>query len=95
MIDLMTGAVGGVNVIATQNRGLSPEELTELALDKLLYIGDNTHPLIAQQARAFKDNIRMVLTKYFEQAQKSERTTICAELTLRGHQDLADIIRRL
>jgi len=95
MIDLMSGTVGTVNVIATSSRGLNSNELAELALDKIVYIADNSHPLVAQQARAFKDNIRSVLQRYFEQAQKSERTTICAELTQHGHPDMAEIIRRL
>lgn len=95
MIDLMSGAVGGVKIMATQNRGHNPEELTELAIDKILYIGENAHPLIAQQAQAFKDNLRATLMRYFELAQKSERTTICAELSMRGHEDMAEIIRRL
>ena len=94
MIDLMSGTVGSVKVFATENRGHTPEEITELAIDKIVYIGENAHPLIAQQALAFKDDLRRALTRYFELAQRCERTTICAELSKRGHEDMAEIIRR-
>lgn len=95
MIDLMSGSVGGVKVIATENRGHTPEEIAELALNHILHIGENAHPLIAQQAQAFKENLRHSLTRYIALAQRSERTTICAELSMRGHEDMAEIIRRL
>jgi hypothetical protein len=95
MIDLMTATVGGVKIMATENRGHSPEEITDLAIDHIVHIGENAHPLIAQQAQAFKENLRHVLNRYFALAQRCERTTICAELSMRGHEDMAEIIRRL
>ena len=96
MSNLLEAGLGeNFKVITTQNRGHSPDELADLALAKILYIGDNAHPLISQQAHAFKEHIRGVLVKYLARAQQSERTTIIAHLSLQGHDDMAEIIRRM
>jgi hypothetical protein len=87
--------VGPVNVFTTQNRGFTAEEIAERALDKIIYVGEESHPAIIEQAKVYKDNIRMVLVKYLREAQNSERTTICAKLTMQGHSDLAKIIGEL
>lgn len=87
--------MGPVNVFTTDHRGFTPEEIAERALDKIIYVGENSHPAIIEQAKTYKDNIRTVLVKYLREAQNSERTTICAKLTMQGHSDLAKIIGEL
>lgn len=87
--------VGNVKVFTTDNRGFNPDEMAEMALDKILYVGQNSHPAIIEQARAFKENIRQVLVEAFTQAQQEERNTICMKLALQGRNDLADIIRSI
>lgn len=87
--------LGPVNVFTTSNRGFQPEEIAERALDKIIYIGDKSHPVLTEQAKAFKEHIRDVLIFYLREAQKSERTTICAKLAQHGHGDLAKIIGEL
>jgi hypothetical protein len=87
--------VGSVVVHTADYRGHTPEELAQLALDKMIYVGDNAHPLIADQARAFKEGLRTILIHYLKMAQESERTTICGHLIKGGHADLAEIIRSM
>jgi hypothetical protein len=87
--------VGNVNVFTENYRGHSPEVLAELALDKIIYVGENAHPLIAEQAKAFRENIREVLIHYMRQAQESERTTIAGAFIKQGRSDLANIIRSI
>lgn len=87
--------LGGVKVHTTSNRGFTPEEITERALDKIIYIGEQSHPAIRDQAQAFKEAIRGVLVFYLREAQKSERTTIVAMLRKNGFGDVADVIGRL
>lgn len=96
MSNLLEAGLGeGFKIMTTENRGHNPDEYAELALAKILYVADTAHPLIAQQAHAFKENIRNVLVQYLARAQKSERTTIIAHLSLQGHEDMAEIIRRM
>jgi hypothetical protein len=87
--------IGGVVVQTVSNRGWNPEELADRALDKIIQVGDTSHPAIRDQALAFRDHIRQVLVFYLQEAQKSERTTVCALLQQQGRGDLAEIIRGL
>lgn len=87
--------LGGVRVHTTSNRGFTPEEIAERALDKIIYIGEQSHPAIRDQAQTFKASIRDVLIFYLREAQNSERTTIAAKLAVQGQEDLAQLIRRL
>ena len=58
-------------------------------------VGGNCHPLIAQQAEAFKQSVETTVSFYIKEAIKSDRTTLIAELERQGHADMASIIRSL
>jgi hypothetical protein len=47
------------------------------------------------QAIAHRDKLREVLIYYMNSMAKSERTTIWALMKKQGHDDIAEIIRRL
>jgi hypothetical protein len=87
--------INGATIHIADYRGSTPEEIADRAIEKIMYVGDNTHPVIAEQARAFKEQIRALLIHYLREAQTSERTTICGHLIKGGHADLADIIRSI
>lgn len=87
--------VGDFLVRTTENRGFTPEEITEDLLTKLIFISGESHPVIREQAVAFRDQIRPVIVYYMKQAVRSDRTTLAAQLSKQGHNDMADIIRRL
>ena len=87
--------VGEVRIMTTNNRGFNAEEMAELTVDKIIFIGRNSHPAIIEQAKAFREQIRQVLVAAFTEAQQEEKKTICAQLDLQGQSGLADIIRRL
>lgn len=89
------GLIGNVKVFTTENRGFTPEEIAERALDKIIYVGDRSHPVILEQARAFKESLRTVLIHYLDEAQQSERVTISAKLRAAGHPQIADMIGEL
>jgi len=89
------GFIGNVKVFTTENRGFTPEEIAERALDKIIYVGDRSHPVILEQARAFKESLRTVLIHYLNEAQQSERVTISAKLRAAGHPQIADMIGEL
>jgi hypothetical protein len=86
--------ISDVVVHTADYRGHTPEEIAERALDKIIYVGKDSNPLLLEQAKAFKDGIRAVLIHYLREAQTAERTTICGHLIKGGHADLAEIIRR-
>lgn len=84
-----------VAVKTTSGRGFTPEELAEQAADKIIAVSDTANPVIQQQARAFRKQIVKVVTKYLEQAVRSDRTTVYNALNDAGQPQLADLIRRL
>ena len=87
--------LGNVKVTTISKRGFTPEELAEQALDKIIYVGGNSHPLIVEQAEAFKSRIYHVVLGIIKQAVRSDRTTLVNEFIQQGHSDVADILRRL
>ena len=89
-----TTQVGQVNVVTTDYRGMSPEELAEMALAKIISIGEESHPAIIAQAVAYRDRIRHTLSHYLKLAQTHERANIFGALAKQGHADTADLIRR-
>ena len=89
------GSAGAVKVFTTVNRGFTAEEIAERALDKIIYVGDKSHPLVSAQAHAFKDSIRKVLIHYLDEAQRNERMTIQARLRETGYPEIADLIGEL
>lgn len=84
-----------VDVMTTSGRGMTPEEVTELALNKLISISDTAPIEIAAQARAYRERMRLVIVHYMRQAIASDRTTVYNILKDAGHPDLAETIRRL
>jgi|TARA_X000001382_G_scaffold48606_1_gene32937 hypothetical protein len=95
MFEPSTLEIGNVLVTATQNRGHDPEFWAQSAADRIVSVGSNCHPAIAQQAEAFKESVRATALHYMKEAIKSDRTTLIAELERQGHKDMADIIRSL
>ncbi len=89
------GAVGQFMVQTTQERGFTPEEISENLLDKIISVSMNAHPVIKEQAIAFKDSLRPLIVHYMKQAISSNRTTLAAQLLDQGHDEMARIIRRL
>ena len=63
-----TAVVGSVFVKTVDNRGLTPEEIADTAVDKIVSVGDQSHPVIREQALAFKENVRQVLVFYIKES---------------------------
>ena len=95
MIAISTGAVNGVTVKTTKQRGFTPEELSYDCADKILSVSDYADPIVKEQAKAFKERIRRVVEFYLKEAVKSDRTTVYNEIIRAGQPQLAELIRRL
>jgi hypothetical protein len=95
MFELGTGTVGGVNIITSENGGLSNDQIADMAANKIIYISDDAPEPIRLQAEAFKDRVRNLVQYYVELARKEERATICAKVREAGQLELAKAIGRL
>ena len=84
--------VGTVLVHKVDNRGFTPEELAEQALNRIISVGDNAHPAIKDQANAYKDHIRAVLVFYMNRAVESRNTTLKNRFTNAGHPELTKLL---
>jgi hypothetical protein len=83
---------GSVMVHTTNNRGFTPEEIAERALDTIISVGSQSHPAIRDQAEAFRNQIREVLIFYMKETVKSDRTTVAAKLREAGHPELIKLL---
>jgi hypothetical protein len=89
------GGVGPVFVTTSSNGGHSPEQVAELCVNRLIKISDKAPPELAQQARAFREEMLAVVLHYVRMAAAEDRATVCVKLEQAGHAQLADQIRRL
>ena len=90
-----TGDIGTVNVVTSNNGGHSPEQIADLALNKIMMVSENAPPVIRDQAIAHREKLREILIYYMNKMAQSERTTLWALFNKQGHNDMAEIIRRL
>ena len=89
------GDVGKVSVFTSVDRGHTPEQLADMALNRIMQVNESAPSVIKEQALAYKDRLREILIYYMHSMAKSERTTIWALMKKQGHDDIAEIIRRL
>lgn len=85
-------SVGSVEVHTTQYRGHTPEELANMAIGKIMYVGKDSHPLIRDQAEAFKGYIHKVLVEYLNKAVRCDRDTLAHRLRQAGHPELIKLL---
>jgi Holliday junction resolvasome RuvABC endonuclease subunit len=88
----LPGHVGSVFVETTQARGWTAEELAARAADKIIYVGDQSHPAVQAQARAFKESVKHVVAFYLKEAVEQDRATIAMRLREAGHPDLVHLL---
>jgi hypothetical protein len=92
---LATSEIGNALVFTSNNGGHSPEQVAEMALNKIMQVSDTAPPVIRDQAFAHRERLKEVLVFYMSKMARSERTTIWALMKQQGHDDMAEIIRRL
>jgi len=93
MIDSVGSILGGdVLVRSTQGRGFTPEEIADMALDRIIYVSGNAPPAIADQAVAYRENIRKVLVHYLSEAVRSHNVTLVSKFKQAGYPELVKIL---
>ena len=86
------GESSGIQVATKDFGGFTPEEVAERALDKIIQVGDQSHPLVREQAIAFRNHIREVLVFYMNEAVKFDRVTLAHKLREAGHPELIKLL---
>jgi hypothetical protein len=91
MMNAMT-SVGNVLVQTTDNRGATVEEVADRAVAKILYVGQSSHPVIRDQAEAFKAQLHSVLVFYIKEAIASDRVTLAGKFREAGLPELVKLL---
>jgi Holliday junction resolvasome RuvABC endonuclease subunit len=84
--------MGSVLVSTTDYRGWTVDEIAQRAVDKIVYVGDQSHPALQAQARAYKAQIQHVVTLYMNEAVQQDRATIAQRLREAGHPELVSLL---
>ena len=87
--------LGDVMVYTSNESGHSPEQIADMALNRIMSVSEKAPPVIRDQAMAHRDMLKEILIYYMKSMAQSERTTIWALMKKQGHHDIAEIIRRL
>ena len=95
MFNVGVSQAGNVNVMTSNEGGLSNEQLADLAVDKIVSISDEAPPHIRQQANQFREHLKKVLYHYLLLARREERGPIIQDLRSSGQKETAEYIRRL
>lgn len=84
---------GSVMVQTTHDRGLNADEVAERAVDRIISIGERSHPAIRDQAYAFKQHIHAVVTFYIKEAIMNDRATLAVRLRDAGYPELTTLLK--
>jgi len=95
MFNVGISQAGNVNVMTSEQGGLTNEQITDLAVDKIVSISNDAPPHIRQQANQFREHLKKVLYHYLLLARKEERASIVHILRSNGQKEMAEYIRRL
>ena len=91
----MSAQSGKVNVVVTVNEGLPLDHWVGRATDTIINVGEESHPLVKEQAKAFKAQVFHVIKHYMQEAVNSSKTNMIAEFEQGGYQDIAEILRKI
>ena len=95
MLEFSAAQAGIVSVIATENSGIPLDHWAGRATDTIVSVGSESHPVIREQAEAFKEQVLHVVKHYMQEAVKSNKTDLIAECEQGGYQDIAEILRKI
>lgn len=87
--------VGHVVVHTTQGRGHTPEEMTDMAMTKIMEVAETAPEPIKAQAIAFRHQLRNIILFYMRRSALSDRTTVISMLERVGDYHTADLIRKM
>ena len=92
---MISGEIGNVTVTTTNNCHLPPEHWAQRATDRIISVGEDALPAIAEQARVFKDQVYNTVNFYIREAIKEDRSKVVTLLRLADQHDLANSVERL
>lgn len=87
--------IGSVLVHTTDNRPRTAEEISDLAIRKIIYVGDSLPSPIKEQALVYQESIKKIITFYINEALNEHKSTYINKLLNTNQADAADLLRSL
>ena len=84
-----------VEVVTTNNRGSTPEEVAHRCVNKIVSVSENAHPTLRAQTIEYRNEIEKLVAVYMRQAIQSDRTTVYNAIKDAGQPTLAEYIRKM
>jgi hypothetical protein len=84
--------VNKVSVATTSERGHTPEELAERFVNKVIQVGNSSHPVIRDQAIAFRESVKQLAVVYLREAVVQDRATLAYRMKQAGQPDLVNFL---
>jgi len=81
-----------VSVATTSERGHTPEELAERFVNKIIQVGNSSHPIIRDQAIAFRESVKQLAVIYLREAVIQDRATLAHRMKKAGQPDLVNFL---
>ena len=94
IVDMAVKA-GLVDVKTSNEGGLPVEDVVDLALKRMIDVSNEAPAPIRDQAHAFRENLRDILTFYIKMGIAQDRATLCHRLRNAGQSELAEHLRSL
>ena len=95
MFNVNVSQLGSVVVKTSEQGGLSNEQIADLAVDKIASVSEDAPPHLKEQAKLFKEQLKVIIHHYLLLARKEERASIIQALRSSGQKETAEYIRRL
>jgi len=84
-----------VEVVTTNNRGFTPEEVAHQCVNKIVSVSENAHPTLRAQTIEYRNEVEKLVAVYMRQAIQSDRTTVYNAIKDAGQPTLAEYIRKM
>ena len=95
MFNVNVSQLGSVVVKTSEQGGLSNEQIADLAVEKIASVSEDAPSHLKEQAKLFKEQLKVILYHYLILARREERGTIIQALRSSGQKEMAEYIRRL
>ena len=95
MLDALGGTVGIPVIVTTDNRGMTPEEIADLAMDKILSVSVSAPAAIREQALNYRTLIHAVVLDALREAVIHDRVTVGNKLVQNGFPQAADLLKEI
>jgi len=95
MFEVKAGSLLSPIVKTSTDGGLSMEDLADACVSKILSVSETAPPEIREQAKFFKEKLRVLILNYLKRAAESERDTCIQSCIKGGENGAANLLRRL